>query len=330
LSGWHGDSAKSIFVASNCLKLNNIKNSTVKDQSEISKVMESNRDEEPLVTIVTPSYNQGEFIEKTIKSVVEQDYPKIEYIIMDGGSTDESVSIIKKYAKKYKNISWVSKKDKGQTDAINKGIQKSSGEIIAFLNSDDTYNPGVIRKIVNYFNKNKKAKIIYGEGMYIDRKGKNICRYQTLPFNKGTLMYNCYICQPTVFIKKEVFDKIGLFNEKLQSCMDYEYWIRASKKFDFFYFPEYFATSRMYEDNKTIGQRATVYKEVIKTIKKHYKYVPMSWVLGYADYKINKVDQFFKKSNKNKYLIRVLAIFMYLRYNYDNPERLFKAIKKEC
>ena len=279
----------------------------------------------PKVSIITPSFNQGEFIEETIKSVVSQPYENLEYIIMDGGSTDNSVGIIKKYAEKYPFIQWISQKDGGQTDAINKGIQKSSGEIIAYLNSDDTYYPQTIPNAVEYFKANPELQLVYGEGTYVDKSSNEICRYNTQVFHEDTLMFECYICQPTTFIRRKAFNEVGPFNDNLKSCMDYEYWIRFSQKHPLYYVPNIWATSRMYPDNKTIGQRGVAFSEIIKTVKKYYHFVPMSWVNGLADYKINRVDQFFEKKETFGRKMRFLSLLLYLRYNISNPKRLLTA-----
>src|ERR1700693_3648321 len=136
---------------------------------------------QPLVTIVTPSYNQGQFIRTTIESVLSQDYPHIEYIIMDGGSKDETAAMVKEYGSR---LTWISEKDRGQSHAINKGFRMARGSIISWLNSDDLILPGAVRKAVDGFRQNPEAGAVYGEGYLIDREGKTTGRFPcTEPFN---------------------------------------------------------------------------------------------------------------------------------------------------
>lgn len=182
----------------------------------------------PLVSIITPSFNQGRFIKFTIESVLGQDYPNIEYIVMDGGSTDETVDILRSYGNR---ISWVSEPDKGQTDAINKGIRKSSGEIIAYLNSDDVYLPGTISHIVRLLQENPETEFVYGDFHAIDENGAILDRIKTIPFDPNILLYDAnFISQPASFYRRSLFDKIGCFDDSLHYLMDYEFFLRAARR----------------------------------------------------------------------------------------------------
>jgi len=161
----------------------------------------------PKISIVTPSYNQAQFLERTILSVLNQNYPNLEYIIIDGGSTDGSVEIIKKYEKYL--AYWVSEKDKGQADAINKGFQKSSGEILAYINSDDTYNPGAFLKIAKAFAKSPRADLMFGNVNHIDSYDKLIDECRFTKFNFATLIYEGgNLQQPGAFWTKKIYESI--------------------------------------------------------------------------------------------------------------------------
>lgn len=272
----------------------------------------------PLVSIVTPSYNQGKFIKETIDSVLSQDYPNIEYIVMDGGSTDETLSILKSYGNQ---IQWVSKKDEGQADAVNKGILAARGEIIGWLNSDDTYYPGAVSKAVEYFRTHPQKDMVYGEGHYIDKESKVTTRYLTEVYDYQQMAGNCFICQPAAFFTKDIVMRVGLLNKELQLCMDYELWMRIGKQGSIGYIPDYLATSRMYEENKTLSRRNEVYKEICATVRKHYGYTPFTWIYGYAHHLNDGVHNI---------KFKLLAITLFLRYNSLSFRYVWKCIKKSC
>lgn len=183
----------------------------------------------PKISIITPSYNQGQFLEETIKSVLNQNYPYLEYIIIDGGSTDNSVEIIRRYEDKL--AYWVSEKDNGQAHAINKGFRRATGDIIAWLNSDDLYLPGTLKKVADFFEKKPQIDVVYGDIEIIDNKGKVLGIKKVVPFNfKSQLFSASLVPQPATFWRKKVIKKIGFLNEKYQYQMDYEYFLRMGAK----------------------------------------------------------------------------------------------------
>lgn len=272
-------------------------------------------EELPLVTIITPSYNQGEFIKETIESVLNQDYPNIEYLVMDGGSTDQTVEILKSYGNR---IAWVSEKDDGQADAVNKGIKAAKGSIIGWLNSDDTYLEGAVSTMVDYFKNHPTTDMVYGEGYYIDKDSNVIERYLTEKFSVNRLAEQCIICQPTAFFTKQFVKKVGMLDKYLHLCMDYELWMRMAKNGKIAYIPKYIATSRMYQENKTLSRRNEVYSEISATVKKYYGYVPISWIQGYADYICDG-------TRGKKFQYNFLRLF--LKYNISNTPYLIKSLK---
>lgn len=222
----------------------------------------------PKVSIISPSFNQVQFIEETICSVLNQKYPKIEYIIIDGCSTDGSVDIIRKYEK---GISyWVSEKDGGQADAINKGLSVATGSILAYLNTDDTYLPSTIETIVNFFRDNPNVSMVYGDIFRIDEQGRIRKRINPNNIDSHKLLSGYfYLPQPTVFFKKEVWENIGYFDKNLNLAMDLDYWIRVYlNQYNIAYINEVLATERIYPNAKSSLLKHKYLEEKLKILSK--------------------------------------------------------------
>lgn len=239
----------------------------------------------PSISVITPSYNQGRFIEKTIQSVLNQDVSCLEYMVVDGGSTDETVSILKRYEGRF---CWVSEKDKGQADAINKGIRATTGDIVGYLNSDDVYYPGALNAVSSFFEENPEADVVYGDADHIDLNGEVIAPYDTEDWDYHRLKEICYLCQPAVFVRRRLIDKAGLFDASLQYCMDYEYWLRLGAVIPFARLHKKLAGSRLHNENKTLGSRLAVHHEINDMLKRRLGFVPERWVFNYAHVAIDQ------------------------------------------
>ncbi len=246
----------------------------------------------PIISIITPSYNQGEFLAETIESVISQagDFA-IEYIIMDGGSTDNSVEIITKYAKRIREgkgpvycqsitFHWSSNTDKGQTDALAKGFDKASGDVFAWLNSDDTYLPGALQRVTDYFQAHPEVDMLYGDAQYIDAEGRVISQYGTEEFDILRLASANIICQSATFFRSKAFRAVGGLNEKLNFVMDYDLWIRLGKRFICTHFPELLATYRLHESSKTINSDYLIHNsdESLSVTIHHFGWAPLTRV----------------------------------------------------
>lgn len=289
-----------------------LKNITYKEN--VSNITNGNL---PKISIITPSFNQGQFIERTIKSVLNQKYPNLEYIIVDGGSTDGTLKILNKYSSK---LRWVSEKDNGQTDAINKGIRMSTGNILAYLNSDDVYEPGALQIIADYFMNNPEAMLVYGKGRHIDKNDKYIEDYPSKPTDYLGLHPTCSICQPTAFWRKELIEEVGYFDTKLKYAMDYDYWIRVSIKYPLNYIYKYLGSTRFYKETKTSGQRPKVHREIIDVQKRYYSHVHANWILALIHARLEKNDRSTVYKNTVFLITLILGSFYaFIKFNHELP-----------
>ena len=273
--------------------------------------------------VITPSFNQGRFIEETINSVLSQEIVELDYIIMDGGSNDETITILEKYNNK---LRYVSEKDKGQTDAVNKGIRNTHSDIIGWLNSDDIYVENALNTVLDFFSKHPDIDVVYGMADHIDVDGDFLEKYPTQEFDAVALLSTCYISQPAVFFRRRVIEECGLLDETLMYCMDYEYWIRLSqnKNIKFAHLPILLAATRLHVDTKTLGSTIKVHKEINNMLKKRIGYVPDRWLCNYAHVVLEKsVD---RKKHPVRFVVGVSfsSIFASLRWNYKVSNAVVK------
>lgn len=219
----------------------------------------------PLVSIVTPSFNQAEFLEKTIQSVLMQDYPYIEYIVIDGGSTDGSVDVIKKYQDKIKH--WVSEPDKGQTEAINKGFAKATGDILAWINSDDTYNPKAVGEAVLYLIENPNVALVYADCNFIDEHDNVIGKFNAKQTNYKLLREGfVHIPQQTMFFRKKYWSEL---DPSFYFAMDYDLWTRIAAQAEIKYLQgKVWANFRIHTLSKTNVNDMRGWDEMLRV---HYR-----------------------------------------------------------
>jgi glycosyltransferase involved in cell wall biosynthesis len=207
----------------------------------------------PLVTIVSPSYNQARFLEATLRSVLEQDYPSIEYLVVDGASTDGSVEIIRRYANRL--TWWISEKDSGQPEAINKGLLRARGEFVGWLNSDDIYLPGAVSAAVKVFQSHPEAGLVYGDALAIDTDGKPFNLMRARQYTLAELMAFNIICQPAAFMRRSVLEEVGYLNPAYHLLMDNLLWMCMAQKAPIVYAPQTWAAARYHDQakNRTRG-----------------------------------------------------------------------------
>lgn len=220
------------------------------------------------VSVITPSYNQVQFLETTIQSVLSQDYPDIEYIIVDGGSTDGSVEIIQKYA--HRLAWWISEKDRGQTDAINKGFARATGDVLAWLNSDDVYRPGAVREAVEYLTSHPEAGMVYGDSGFIDADGRVIGMFPARQTDYRRLRQGyVHVPQQASFFRADLWRKIGPLDPSFYFAMDYDLWVRLAKQAPLVYLPgRTWADFRLHGGAKTVAADDRCWPEMLRV---HYR-----------------------------------------------------------
>jgi glycosyltransferase involved in cell wall biosynthesis len=234
------------------------------------------------ISVVTPSLNQGQFIERTIQSILGQDAANysLEYIVVDGGSGDTTLEVVQRYAPR---LRWVSEPDRGQADAVNKGIRSTAGDVIGWLNSDDVYRPGALALVAEVFVAQPAVDVLYGDAQLVDADDGPLGAYYTEPWNPARLVERCFLCQPAVFFRRRLVERFGVLDERLHYCMDYEYWLRlAAGGATFSYLPRVLAASRLHPATKTLSAGLVMHEEINTMLRARLGRVPDSWLINHA------------------------------------------------
>lgn len=241
----------------------------------------------PLISMVMPLLNQERFLPEALKSVLDQSYKNLELLVVDGGSTDGSLTILKDYSCRDSRLNWFSDKDTGPAQAVNRAVNSSSGEIIGWLNADDVFVPEAINSAVEALADSSAKIMVYGHGDWINEKSEKIGLYPTkdslTPIEE--FQNGCFICQPTVFFRRRLWTELGGLDESLEASFDFDLWIRAFKKYPqgIVFLNRPMASSRVHGKTITQNKRAAVAVEGIKILKKHLDVAPEHWLLNFLD-----------------------------------------------
>ena len=249
-----------------------------------------------LISFIIPSYQQGPLLKKCLDSINEQGLPRnrFEVLVYDGGSDDESLSVLQEHKIK---PTWVSRPDEGQAHAVNQGLRQARGAILAWINSDDYYVPGAIPKVLEFFKNHSEQEILYGRADYVDRDGRHIEPYPTEPWNFFRLGEICYLCQPAVFFRPSILQKYGYLDESLYCAMDYEYWLRIGKLQPFYYLNEKVACSRLYPEAKSLRYKVRAEKEALLVAQRHTGAWSKKWKEGWVQF---KTEEWMKRLNSDQ------------------------------
>jgi len=229
----------------------------------------------PSITIITPVYNQAKYLEESIQSVLAQNYPLIEYIVLDGGSTDGTVDILRKYSDK---ITWYSRKDKGQADALNKGFGIAKGRIVGYLCADDKYTKGTLRTVGEYFAKHPQDVLVTGDYQVINSEGKSVFsierHYKKLlwKFNSHNMfLFANYVNEPSTFWRRSLFEEFGAFDTELDYVFDYEWWLRVNKKYPIKIINSVLSNFRIHNESKSGVRFRQAFANDLLAAKRHTK-----------------------------------------------------------
>lgn len=226
-------------------------------------------DKSPFISIVTPSYNQVNFLAETIESVISQDYPHKEYLIIDGGSNDGSADLIRRYEPHL--AYWVSEPDKGQAHAVNKGFARAKGEVLGWLNSDDLYLPGALTAVAEIFAAHPEVDLVYGDFIYTDVHGWPLRRRRVFPaISYNMLLFHDYLGQPAVFYRRSLLDRVGPLDESLYYCLDWDLFLRMWPRSRRLHCPKVLATYRLAASAKSHAEDSPAFLKEMHLVQQRH------------------------------------------------------------
>jgi glycosyltransferase involved in cell wall biosynthesis len=258
-------------------------------------------------------------LRQAIESVRAQTHPDIEHVVVDGGSRDTTLAITAEYP----NVRLVRAPGSRQSSAVNRGVAEARGEIVVILNADDTLQPTAIATLVAALAAQPQAVAAYGDAVHVDEHGRLVGSYPTRPFDRDALLEACYICHPASAVRRADFLRVGGMDPRLDVVLDYDFWIRLARAGDFVRVDGVLAAARMHPRSKSLSRRGTLYREVIRVLHRHFGYVPYSWTYGYANWLVDRRDQFFSAPRRTKASV-ALSLVLGLGLNARCPLRFIR------
>jgi hypothetical protein len=241
----------------------------------------------PLVSVVMPSFNQAEFIDASIRSVLSQSWSRLELLVQDGGSTDGTLEVLQAAQQRDARVRWVSEPDGGPADAVNRAMRRARGTLIGWLNSDDLYTDGAVARAVDALRMNREWLLVYGHGMHVDEAGRELAGYPTRS-PEGDLkrfLEGCFICQPTVFFRHSMPILLGPLDVTLRTAFDFDYWLRAFTQLPgrIGFIKAVQAQSRLHQGCITRRMRRLVALEGLEVLRRHLRTAPLHWALTHLE-----------------------------------------------
>jgi glycosyltransferase involved in cell wall biosynthesis len=274
----------------------------------------------PRISLVTPTLNQARYLRSTMESVLSQGYPDLEYMVQDGGSTDGTLEVLRQYADR---VPFVSEGDRGQADAINRGLRRSTGDILGYLNSDDVFLPGTLRAVGEAFTSDPTLVLVFGRAIYVDDQGHGLAPYLTRHDAFERLADACFIAQPATFWRRTVWNEVGEFDETLHHTMDYDYWLRVAARYGagpVRYLDRELAAARLHADAKSVAAWGRGLEEILALVKRRTGYVSLWWLAAKWDHRLGGRHQ-ATHPHPVPWRAYPPAIFEFL---YRNPPRLWQ------
>lgn len=244
----------------------------------------------PTISVVTPTFRMAKFLPLAVESVLSQARGDVEYIVADGGSDDGTVELL---TKSEGRLRWSSRRDNGAADALATAFEDAKGRFLGWLNADDMLLPGALTAALDAFSANPEAVAVFSGAIWIDEAGQPIRPYPVAMDAHAQLSRECLICQPACYFRADAYRAAGGINRTLTSAFDYDLWIRLSRLGPMIGVPGSWALSRMHANNKSLGQRDTMFTECMQVLARHYQYVPFQWVYCRRLYRMYGGDQFF-------------------------------------